>query len=61
MAFRCESDESENELTPMQDDIIQPYQLEPVVEARRIDLGGGHRLEETEGRIGNSPYSRIRH
>ena len=38
MAFRCESDDSDNELTAMQEEVIQPYQLEPVVEARRIDL-----------------------
>ena len=27
MAFRCESDDSDNELTAMQEEIIQPYQL----------------------------------
>ena len=63
MAFRCESDDSDNELTAMQEEVIQPYQLEPVVEVRRIDLSlcGGHRLlveaqAGAEGRIGNTTW-----
>ena len=33
----------------MQEEIIQPYLLKPVVEARRINLCGGHLLLQTEG------------